>query len=291
MASSPLTSKSFHHARSISLPYRPHPLVLLFDEHLRSLSNSEATSSSIGKSLSGLENMYDGLDDLLLLPHAQQALAQKHHEKLMEEVLDGYVRLLDVCATAKDVSSQAKQDVQNLLSALRRRRNTNDFAGYIASRKKAKKMIRNALKDLKCIKSKHVLDFEKEHENLEIISYLNEVEAATFGVFESLLSHIAATKVQSRPVAFSLVSKLMNRKSISSKDEETNASDFEKFDAALDWLDGTKPSKTDNVIHIKNVQNQLGKMELSIQDLEGGLECLFRRLIKTRVSLLNILNH
>ncbi|GFZ00394.1 hypothetical protein Acr_14g0000300 [Actinidia rufa] len=248
MASSPLTSKSFHHARSISLPYRPHPLVLLFDEHLHSLSNSEATSSSIGKSLSGLENMYDGLDDLLLLPHAQQALAQKHHEKLMEEVLDGYVRLLDVCATAKDVSSQAKQDVQNLLSALRRRRNTKDFAGYIASRKKAKQVIRNALKDLKCIKSKHVLDFEKEHENLEIISYLI-------------------------------------------RDEETNASDFEKFDAALDWLDGTKPSKTDNVIHIENVQNQLGKMELSIQDLEGGLECLFRRLIKTRVSLLNILNH
>ncbi|XP_057496584.1 uncharacterized protein LOC130781392 [Actinidia eriantha] len=167
----------------------------------------------------------------------------------MEKVLDGYVRLLDVCATAKDVSSQAKQDVQNLLSALRRGRKTNDFAGYLASRKKAKKP-------------------------------------------PSLLSHTAATKVKSRPpAAFSLVSKMMNRKRVSSKDENTNASDFEKFDAALDWLNGPKPSKTDNAIHIENLQNQLGKMELSLGDLEGGLDCLFRRFIKTRVSLLNILNH
>ncbi|GFY89823.1 hypothetical protein Acr_07g0000200 [Actinidia rufa] len=244
MASSPLTSKSCHHARSISLPSRSHPLVPQFDEHLCSLNTSEATTSSIEGSLSGLENMYDGLYDLLLLLFSRSTSpctkTPREIEKSMEKMLDGYVRLLDVCATAKDVSSQAKQDVQNLLSALRIGRKTNDFAGYLASRKKAKKQ----------------------------------------------------QKAQSRPpVAFSLVSKMMNRKRVSSKDENTNASDFEKFDAALDWLNGPKPSKSDNAIHIENVQNQLGKMELSLGDLEEGLECLFRRFIKTRVSLLNILNH
>jgi len=39
------------------------------------------------------------------------------------------------------------------------------------------------------------------------------------------------------------------------------------------------------------VHNLLGKLEPIFQDLEEGLECLFRGLIKTRVSLLNILNH
>ncbi|GMY33275.1 hypothetical protein FCV25MIE_28517 [Fagus crenata] len=34
----------------------------------------------------------------------------------------------------------------------------------------------------------------------------------------------------------------------------------------------------------------LGKLESNIQDLEEVLECLSRRLLKTRVSLLNILN-
>ncbi|MBA0702551.1 hypothetical protein Goari_020541 [Gossypium aridum] len=37
------------------------------------------------------------------------------------------------------------------------------------------------------------------------------------------------------------------------------------------------------------MQNQLKDLELFIQDLEDGLECHFRCMIKARVSLLNIL--
>ncbi|KAL7237286.1 hypothetical protein ACSBR2_003554 [Camellia fascicularis] len=100
-------------------------------------------------------------------------------------------------------------------------------------------------------------------------------------------------EVQSRLGGIYLVSKLMNRKSVALLDEKTNnaTNDFEKFDGVLQSLIGHKTSKNDNVIHVANLQNQLGKMELSIQDLEEELECLFRHLIKTRVSLFNILNH
>ncbi|KAH7852183.1 hypothetical protein Vadar_021548 [Vaccinium darrowii] len=274
MTSSPLRSKSNYHTRSVSLPSRLHPVIPHVDEHLR---------------LSGLENMYDRLDDLLLLPLTQQAFAQQRHEKWVEVVLEKYLRLLDVCATTKDVTSQTKQDLQGLLSILRRRREVNDFSGFLNSRKNAKKVIQKSLKDLKIIKTKQtVMALGK---GSEILDLLNEVEAATIAVFESLLSNISGTKPESRLSGFSLASKLIHRKTVASKNEETNSNVFEKFDAALYSLNNQTTRKSDNTVCIENVPNQLGKMESSIQEIEEGLECSFRRLIKTRVTLLNILNH
>ncbi|KAG5547551.1 hypothetical protein RHGRI_013289 [Rhododendron griersonianum] len=149
MDSSPLKSKSNYHARSVSLPSRLHPLIPHIDEHLN---------------LDGLQNMCDRLDDLLLLPHTQLAFAQQQEETWVEEVLEKYLRLLDICSAARDVSTQTKQDVQNLLSILRRRRDTNDFAGYVTSRKKAKKEIQKSLKELKSIKSKTIgIASDKSH--------------------------------------------------------------------------------------------------------------------------------
>ncbi|XP_058213862.1 uncharacterized protein LOC131325559 [Rhododendron vialii] len=274
MASSPLRLKSFYHTRSVSLPSRLHPVIPHDDEHLR---------------LSGLENMYDRLDGLLLLPHTQQAFAQQHHEKWVEVVLEKYLGLLDVCATVRDVSSQTKQDLQDLLSVLRRRREENDFSEYLNSKKKAKKVIQKSLKDLKNIKTKHtVVGLGKSR---EILDSLNEVEAATVGAFETLLSYISGTKAESRLSGFALASKLIHQKSVASKDEVTNTSVFEKFDVLLHSLNNHKTSKSYSTLRVENVKNLLGKMELSIEEVEEELDCLFRRLIKTRVTLLNILNH
>ncbi|KAH7853090.1 hypothetical protein Vadar_033106 [Vaccinium darrowii] len=175
---------------------------------------------------------------------------------------------------------------QNLLSILRRRRDTDEFSGYFTSRKKAKKEIKKSLKDLKSIKRKtHTIAFDKSPGILEILRWLDKVEDTAIGVLEYLLSYMAGTKMESRLSGFSLVSKLMRWTTVSSREEETNA--FEKFDATLHALTINKKSKIDAEI----LQNQLEEMELSIQDMEDGLQCLLRRLIKTRVSLLNIFNH
>lgn len=59
-------------------------------------------------------------------------------------------------------------------------------------------------------------------------------------------------------------------------DEETEVNEFAKVDAAF------RTSKSHS-------QNQLENLESCIQDQEG-LESLISQLIKTRLSLLNILN-
>ncbi|XP_052193859.1 uncharacterized protein LOC127802193 [Diospyros lotus] len=286
MASSPLRLRSHRHARSVSLPSRSHPLIPQVDEHLCRIKASEAASSSIEERLSILQDMYSCLDDLLLLPNTQEALAKRCHEKWVEEVLDGYLSLLDVCATAKDVSSQSKQGVQDLLSIIRRRRDPNELGVYLTSRKKVKKLIQKSLMGLKNIKRRHtILASDKGN---EICTMLNDVEAATYAVMESLLSYVVGAKAQSR---FSLVSKLLHSKTVDVQDDETRTNEFEKVDNTLALLNGHKTSRSGGAMSLDMLQNELQMMDMRIQDLEEGLECLFRSLIKTRVSFLNILNH
>ncbi|KAM5562709.1 hypothetical protein ABKV19_017759 [Rosa sericea] len=113
------------HTRSNSFPLRSHPIIQEVDEHLCRLRSSESTSTSsstISHKLSGLQDLHDCVDRLLQLPLNQQALAQEKHQKCANELLDGSLRLLDVCSTAKDALLQTKECMQNLQSIIRRRR-------------------------------------------------------------------------------------------------------------------------------------------------------------------------
>jgi uncharacterized protein (DUF342 family) len=118
---------------------------------------------------------------------------------------------------------------------------------------------------------------------------LKELEAVTLIVFESLLTCMAKPKLQLKSSSWLLVSKLVHPKRVACECAETNTNEFQMVDAALEPLISHKTSKYSE--HIENAQNCLGKLETNIQDLEEVLESLSRLLVKTRVSLLNILNN
>ncbi|KAF5947062.1 hypothetical protein HYC85_017290 [Camellia sinensis] len=267
MASSHLRPKP-HHARSVSFPSTSHPLIPQFSDHLcRLRASSEATSSSlpsISNRLSGLEDLYDCVDDLLLLPHTQQTFSQEGHTKWAHEALDGFLRLLDACAATKDIFSKTKEDVKEQLSDV----NASNFDRYLASRKKAKKAMQKLLKDFISVEN-------KDRHFVPTVSTLREVEVITLEVLESLLCYAAGTKVQSRRGGWSLVSKLMHPKSNSGcQAKETNMSKFETVDAALHSLTvtGHKPSKFDDNKNIETLQNQLGKQVVMVD--EDEIPCL-----------------
>ncbi|CAL1398181.1 unnamed protein product [Linum trigynum] len=263
-----MAALSFH-ARSNSLPAESHPLVSEIDEQVCRLRQSQAAStpsSSISHKLSGLQDLYDCVDKLLQLSTTQQALADD--QKCFNELLDGSLRLLDLCNTAKDALSQIKEAVAELQSAIRRRQ--NDLEGetrrYLKSRNIVKKAIQKALKGMDSKKS------SSSNDN-ETINMLKEAESIVVEVLRCLLSFISQSS--SKPSSWSLVSKLMtNQKGACGGENE-----FADVDASLKM---NKPSD--------EVRAQLKSLELCIEDLEEGVECLFRHLIKTRAFILNAHN-
>ncbi|CAM8917444.1 unnamed protein product [Rhodiola kirilowii] len=104
---------------------------------------------------------------------------------------------------------------------------------------------------------------------------LREVEQVTLSVLESLLSFVSGPKDKS------LVSKLINSKSTCPE----TANEFEQIDFAMQSVVKHKASG------INNIQVDIADLGSSIQDLESGVDCLHRHLIKTRVTLLNILSN
>ncbi|XP_016706498.1 uncharacterized protein [Gossypium hirsutum] len=144
----------------------------------------------------------------------------------------------------------------------------------MSSKKVAKKTIHKALGNLKVIQRKNTVSPS------ETVSMLKEIEALTCSMFEDLLSLISKPK----PRSWLSVLKLLQQSRIVYEDAERNVNEIEKVDVALKSFGITKSE----IINLE-MQNQLKDLELVIQDLEDGLECLFRCMIKARVSLFNIL--
>nr|XP_016480128.1 PREDICTED: uncharacterized protein LOC107801334 [Nicotiana tabacum] len=90
-----------------------HSSTLRVEEELNKLKTLETavapTAETICNSLLGLKELYKYINDLNL--HLTfQALSHCKHEKLVEDLLDKSVRLLDVCYTTKEPVSQCKEN-------------------------------------------------------------------------------------------------------------------------------------------------------------------------------------
>ncbi|CAI0407790.1 unnamed protein product [Linum tenue] len=253
-----MAAASFH-ARSNSLPARSHPLVSEIDEQVCRLRQSQAastSSSSIGHTLNSLQVVYDCVDQLFQLPTTQQALI--NDQKCFNELLDESLRILDLCNTGKDALSQMKESVAELQSAIRRRQGgvEGETRRYLKSRKTVIKAIQKVLKAM-------------ENNNVETISKLKEAESAVAEVLECLLLFISQTS--SKPSSWSFLKRVAAAAS--------SENEFAEVDASL------KMNKSS-----EEIQLCLKNLQPCIQDLEEGVESLFRRLIKTRASILNIHN-
>ncbi|XP_022928232.1 uncharacterized protein LOC111435126 [Cucurbita moschata] len=256
-----------------------HQIINKVNEQLSKFKDSQATSSLLCHRLGALQVLYDYVDKLLLLPHSQQALAQGSDKEVLDDLLEGSLELLDLCDTAKNGLLQTMECTRELESILRRRRgDVCSSSSLQKSRKLIKKTIHKALKGME---GKH---FYKDHGSSTIVNLIKEVEAMTYHSIEFLLFFIAGTKLISKWSCWASFSKLVQPKRVACISEETSISVIERLDLILSSI-------SNHQTEVEDMQNLVRECGASIKEVEEELEGLYRFIIKTRVSLLNIFNY
>ncbi|XP_068344015.1 uncharacterized protein [Pyrus communis] len=284
--------------RSISLPSRLNPKSEKIESDLNKLKTLKFSSSLVSKDLlvgfSGLAELYNCIEKLVLSPLTQQALLNQQCKALVEEALDGSVGLLDSCASARDILLTMKEHVQNIQSALRRRTGASSIEtsvhSYICFRKKARKSSAKSLRDLKKMETNlgsfRLLDCDY---NVQIVlKLLRELSDVTISAFQSLFMFLSMPATSAKGSKWSLVPKLMAAKFAAAQKDQKVYNEVGSVDVALCSLRGNT-RKSDPKTDVQVVQWRLDTLDCSISGLEAGLERLFRCLLQHRVSLLNVL--
>ncbi|KAM7260418.1 hypothetical protein ACFE04_016159 [Oxalis oulophora] len=222
-----------------------------------------------------LRDLHNSANDLLHSPEVKQELIDNRQEKFVHEVSEASLKMLELCGVSKDVLLLIKEHLQDLQLTLRR--DSDNISTKLSAYNQCRKNLRR--ETLKCLKSLKGLNKNKSNIGLDlsssplmnlnlmvVVDVLKEVRVTTISIVESLLSLISIPWLDNKNKRSLLKSKLCIR-----------SRDLKVYDIC------------DENIAVESANKRLEAVEIAIEELEVELECIFRRLIQTRVSLLNIL--
>ncbi|KAI3824246.1 hypothetical protein L1987_05696 [Smallanthus sonchifolius] len=160
---------------------------------------------------------------------------------------------------------------------------------YFLSRKKAKKNIVGCLGCLAQLEREiesYVLAGEDHHLST-VIGVLGEIVVATISVFRYVLAILSGKPKLVK--GFSLIAKLITTGKPSCHKSQEIVNEDDIIDLRLDSLWQNIKKDECKTVEVQMVMERLNKLDSQIEGYEIGLDSLFRKLIQTRVSLLNIL--
>lgn len=219
--------------------------------------------------LEGLRELQDCANYLLdHCPEARESLCQQGKEKWIEQVSEASVTMLDVCNVSKDVMTLVRHSLKELQLTLRCNESNMHvkIAAYNRHRNKLKKETLKCLNTLKSIKGggKGTLVMQRIEQNLLFVAeVLKEVRRAIVTMVESLFSLVCIPWLETK----------QSKRSMSSI-----------FTMRFCCLDDVWDE-----IAVQSASTRLEAAQIAVEELEIELGCIFRRLIQTRVSLLNII--
>ncbi|XP_039134312.1 uncharacterized protein LOC120271699 [Dioscorea cayenensis subsp. rotundata] len=271
------------HARSNSMPARSHPMIATAEEDLNKLKDCVMVSPKmICKSLSSLSAFYDYTEELLHLPSNQQAFSHSQEKKWVEEELDASLRLVELCGIIRDTLAATKEHSQELEMVLRRKRsmtNESKHQFHIQSDKKTRKSIKNCVKALKQMDG-------KDSDRSTVSKMFTEARDVTISLLQSVASSLPPSSTQKKS-RWSIVSKALNKHKVTCEEfEDSNCGNF-SFNSIYECVS----CKDVDALRVVKAQDQLAEIMTSLEGLEMELESLYRRLIRNRVSFLNLLSH
>ncbi|KAG5245461.1 Selection and upkeep of intraepithelial T-cell protein [Salix suchowensis] len=240
--------------RSISLPSTSHPNSLKVEAQLTKLRSWDSSANPLKAETiqTSLTKLAELFNSIQDLVHSPltQQAFHPHHSSQVDEAIEGSVGLLDVCGTVRDLFMAMKEHVQGMQSLLRRR-GARDSS--IESSILAYVSFRKKTK-------KEIANTVVDDQQSYVIEVINEARAIAISIFRSLVSFLSMPEVERNAGGWSMISKLTR----------------------IGMLASDKGQKTFN--------EKLEALLTSIEDLESCLERVFRILIKTRSSLLNLIS-
>nr|CAD1821226.1 unnamed protein product [Ananas comosus var. bracteatus] len=270
--------------RSISLPSRSHSAELNCEEELDKLrarmASTAVTASTMCNGLRRLGDLYECIVKVLRLPSNQNAISGARQKKLVEAELEGSIRLLDICGAMRDNSAAMKEHVQDIRLAVRRGDEAAIESKVQAFIRASKKVNKEAKKQMDHDKFAALYATKEDRDQSAAIQILIKAREVTVSVLQSVLSFLSTRIVKPKTSKWSLVSRTLHKRRVACEEEcEIDASIFCSYSL-----------KDFNEEKRANAQNQLRTLEATVEGLEEGLECLFRRLIQCRVQVLSVLS-
>ncbi|KAJ1692563.1 hypothetical protein LUZ63_009261 [Rhynchospora breviuscula] len=254
-------ARATYHVRSVSLPCRSHPLISNLEEQIRSVRSTAASSDGtlawIEAGLSQIELLHTALNDFLNLSETKTVLQQG--TTMTDLLLDNLLNLVDSYGSFLSVVATLKQQLFEVQSALRRCDSTA-LASSLKSQRKTEKELSRLAASLRASTKSFPLEFASDAKEAEIVGILKEsiyaTSAASVVIFNRVL---AVSTAASTAAASSASNKLMVfARKISKEDKEMVASE------------------------------KLDELEECVKIVERMSEKVFRSLVNSRVSLLNI---
>ncbi|CAH8344673.1 unnamed protein product [Eruca vesicaria subsp. sativa] len=272
--------------RSISLPSRSHPSTREIEEALnkvKAIDTTSGSSKSILTALAGLEELYTCTEEFLKMGSTQRVMSSDGSE-FMEEMLDGSLRLMDICNISRDLMVETHEHVRGVQSCVRRKKvagGTDQLdvavSGYVRFRKNMRKEAKKLLGSLKKLDGGSTCpslgesDGQQDDHLAAVIEAMRRVVSVSVSVLKSFLEFLSGRQSNIKSKLTSVLKKKKDH-------HEETKNELESLDSAI-------------CCSSDDLQNKLEEFEMSIDGFEKYLEGLFRRLIRTRASLLNIISH
>nr|CAB3471490.1 unnamed protein product [Digitaria exilis] len=278
--SSKMVGAAGGHVRSASVPCYTHPLLMHVDDQLLALRSWTSNPGQNPLSLAHVRALLCVLDELLHLPLAQAALIRGGAAAGADGLLDGFLVLADAFGTFLAALVALRQHASELRAAVRRR-----DAAKLASAARAQRQVGKELEQLaaavargaaRCARASLVSSSSStcgsaagELEVARTVAEaVNNTAAASASVFAEVGAVADAAAALASPASSSPKKRLPPLVNTSLRSNKMRPTSEEQREAVA--------------------LRKLQELEECIGELESESEKVFRSLVQTRVSLLNI---
>ncbi|XP_078161469.1 uncharacterized protein LOC144556863 [Carex rostrata] len=255
-------ARAAYHVRSVSLPCRSHPLISNLEEQIRAVRSLATSSDSslawIDAGLSQIKRLHSALNDFLSLSETKNVL--QRGTASTEHLLDNLLYLVDSYGSLLSTIATLKQQLFEVQSAFRRC-DSNLLASSLKSQRRTEKELRRLASSLRTSNKYSPLETASDAPEAEIFGLLKEATIATSAVSVVLFNRVVAVStIASTAAVSSASSRIVGPFAKKVSKEERAMAAFKKLE----------------------------ELEECVKIFESGSEKVFRSLVNSRVSLLNI---